>query len=83
MGLRGALRTSDKHKGGGVALQQPNKLTASEYDGTTWSARTYMASTTQRLSVAVQFSAAQEVARREACRWRPTTSGALDGRRGA
>ena len=80
MGLRGALRTSDKHKGGGVALQ--HKLTASEYDGTTWSARTYMASTTQRLSVAVQFSAAQEVARRSACWWRPTTSGALDGRRG-
>ena len=40
----------------------PNKLTASEYDETTWSARTWMAFTTQRLSVAVQYSAAQEVA---------------------
>ena len=38
-----------------------NKLTASEYDETTWSARTLMAFTTQRLSVAVQYSAAQEV----------------------
>ena len=43
-----------------MALQ--HKLTASEYDETTWSARTYMAFTTQRLSVAVQYSAAQEVA---------------------
>ena len=39
-----------------------NKLTASEYDETTWLARTFMAFTTQRLSVAVQYSAAQEVA---------------------
>ena len=40
-----------------------NKLTASEYDETTWSARTWMAFTThERLSVAVQYSAAQEVA---------------------
>ena len=39
-----------------------NKLTASEYDETTWSARTWTAFTTQRLSVAVQYSAAQEVA---------------------
>ena len=39
-----------------------NNLTASEYDETTWSARTWMAFTTQRLSVAVQYSAAQEVA---------------------
>ena len=39
-----------------------NKLTASECDGTTWSARTWTAFATQRLSVAVQRSAAQEVA---------------------
>ncbi len=38
-----------------------NKLTASEYDETTWSTRTWMAFTTQRLSVAVQYSAAQKV----------------------
>ena len=42
-------------------MARSNKLTASEYDETTWSARTYMAFTTQRLSVAVQYSAAQEV----------------------
>ena len=50
-----------------------NKLTASEYDETTWSARTWMAFTTQRLSVAVQYSAAhRRWPRRLACRWRPT-----------
>ena len=43
-----------------MALQQADP--ASEYDETTWSARTYMAFTTQPLSVAVQYSAAQEVA---------------------
>eukprot|EP00964_Phaeocystis_antarctica_P025719 scaffold14479_cov68-Phaeocystis_antarctica.AAC.3 len=45
-----------------------NKLTASEYDETTWSARTFVAFTTQRLSVAVQYSAARRRwPRREAC----------------
>ena len=39
-----------------------NKLTASEYDETTWSARTWMAFVTQRLSVAAQLSMAQEAA---------------------
>ena len=38
------------------------KLTASEYDETTWSARTWMAFATQRLSVASQLSMAQEAA---------------------
>eukprot|EP00964_Phaeocystis_antarctica_P063796 scaffold38316_cov67-Phaeocystis_antarctica.AAC.4 len=38
------------------------KLTASEYDETTWSARTWMAFVTQRLSVAAQLSMAQEAA---------------------
>ena len=59
-----------------------NKLSASEYDETTWSARTFMAFTTQRLSVAVQYSAAQEEGGRGA---RPVgggrpTSGALPPR---
>ena len=56
-----------------------------EYDETTWSARTFMAFTTQGLSVAVQYSAAQEVAEalpRPVGGGQPT-SGALDGRRGA
>ena len=35
------------------------KLTASEYDETPWSARTWMAFVTQRLSVAAQLSMAQ------------------------
>ena len=47
-------------QGGGVARQQADRV--AEYDETTWSARTFMAFTTQRLSVAVQYSAAQEVA---------------------
>ena len=36
--------------------------TASEYDETTWSARTWMAFAAQRISVAVQLAMAQEVA---------------------
>ena len=39
-----------------------NKLTSSEYDETTWSARTWMTFVAQRISVAVQLSSAQEVA---------------------
>ena len=39
-----------------------NKLVSSEYDETTWSARTFTAFVMQRLSVAIQLSAAQEVA---------------------
>ena len=49
-----ALRTA--------AEWRKNKLTASEYDETTWSARTWMAFVTQRLSVASQLSMAQEAA---------------------
>ena len=59
-----------------------NKLSASEYDETTWSARTFMAFTTQRLSVAVQYSAAQEVAEALGLSVAadPRAGGALDGR---
>ena len=39
-----------------------NKLTSSEHDETTWSARTWMTFVAQRISVAVQLSSAQEVA---------------------
>ena len=79
----GSLATKEKMRKG--AEWRANKLTASEYDETSWSARTFMAFTTQRLSVAVQYSAAQEEGGRGA---RPVgggrpTSGALDGRRGA
>eukprot|EP00964_Phaeocystis_antarctica_P015220 scaffold8402_cov63-Phaeocystis_antarctica.AAC.3 len=60
------VRRARARAGGGAALKgaewRANKLTASEYDEATWSERTFMAFTTQRLSVAVQYSAAQEVA---------------------
>eukprot|EP00964_Phaeocystis_antarctica_P024434 scaffold13678_cov64-Phaeocystis_antarctica.AAC.5 len=49
-----ALRTA--------AEWRKNKLTASEYDETTWSARKWMAFVTQRLSIAAQLSMAQEAA---------------------
>ena len=39
-----------------------NKLTSSEYDETTWSARTCLTFVAQRISVAVQLSMAQEAA---------------------
>ena len=52
--LSGVLRTASEWRS--------NKLTASEYDETTWSARTFMAFAAQRISVAVQLSMAQEVA---------------------
>ena len=45
-----------------AAEWRKNKLTSSEYDETTWSAWTWMAFVTQRLSVAAQLSMAQEVA---------------------
>ena len=71
LGLRVVLMLVETFGGLGPALVEElrkgaewraNKLSASEYDETTWSARTFMAFTTQRLSVAVQYSAAQEVA---------------------
>ena len=38
-----------------------NKLTAAEYDETTWSARTWLSFVFQRLSVAVHKAVAREV----------------------
>ena len=50
-----------------------NKLTASEYDETTWSARTWMPFVTQRLSVVSQLPMAQEAALALGLSvWRPT-----------
>ena len=84
------VRRARARAGGGafrkVAEWRANKLTASEYDETTWSARTYMAFMTQRLSVAVQYSLGRTGGGRCA---RPVrvgggrpTSGALDVLRG-
>ena len=56
-GAGGALRR--RHHGGDW---RQNKLTSSEYDETTWSARTWLSFVSQRLSVATQLAAAQEVA---------------------
>ena len=39
-----------------------NKLTSSEYDETTWSARTWLAFVRQRISVAIHYAAAKEIA---------------------
>ena len=59
LGLRVVLMLVETFGGLGPALVEElrkgaewcaNKLTASEYDETTWSARTWMAFTTQRLS---------------------------------
>ena len=60
---RGARGWSDSRSRLRTASEwRSNKLTASEYDETTWSARTFMAFAAQRISVAVQLSMAQEVA---------------------
>ena len=45
-----------------AAEWRANKLTSSEYDETTWSARTWLSFVSQRISVAAQLAAAQEVA---------------------
>ena len=45
-----------------AAEWRSNKLSASEYDGATWAARSWITFVAQRLSVAVQLSMAQEAA---------------------
>ena len=45
-----------------AAEARSNKLTSSEYDETTWSARTWLAFVRQRISVAIHFAAAKEIA---------------------
>ena len=52
--LVGALREA--------AAWRADKLQASEYDETTWAARTWTTFTTQRISVAAHYSAAFEIA---------------------
>ena len=44
-----------------AAEWRANRLTHAEYDETTWAARKWLPFATQRISVAVQLSAAQEV----------------------
>ena len=69
----GGLSPALMHELRAAAEWRSNKLTSSEYDETTWSARTWLTFVAQRLSVAVQLSVAQEAAdRRSGCRWRPT-----------
>ena len=46
-----------------LADERQNRLTAGEYDDTTWSARTWLAFSTQRLSVAIHRAAALEIGR--------------------
>ena len=47
---------------GELAKDRANRLNAGEYDLTTWSARTWMAFSTQQLSVAIHSAAAFEIA---------------------
>ena len=54
--LRG-LRARD----GRVAWARENKLFASEYEETTWSARTWTTFAAQKLSVALHYAAATEI----------------------
>ena len=60
-----------------------NKLTASEYDETTWSARTFMAFTTQRLppSAASAPPSAAAAGPPHLVRRRPDDNGAVSGQR--
>ena len=46
----------------GLAVERDNRLTAAEYDATTWSARSWKAFATQQLSVSLHYSAALEIA---------------------
>ena len=62
-----------------AAEWRSNKLTSSEYDETTWSARTWLTFVAQRLSVAVQLSVAQEAAEALGLSVAPTP-GAVSGR---
>ena len=66
---RGSSPKTVSPNGQGMTLLQrgaeyrENKLTATEYDETTWSARTWMTFVMQRLSVAIQRSATFEISR--------------------
>ena len=58
----GGLSPALMHELRAAAEWRSNKLTSSEYDETTWAARTWLTFVAQRLSVAVQLSVAQEAA---------------------
>ena len=58
---RPVARAHARAAGGSRVAQQQAHL-ASEYDETTWSARTWLTFVAQRLSVAVQLSVAQQAA---------------------
>ena len=45
-----------------AAELRSNKLTSSEYDETTWSARTWLTFVRQRISVAIAFASSHEIA---------------------
>ena len=65
-----------------AAEARSNKLTSSEYDETTWSARTWLAFVRQRVSpvsVAIHFAAAKEIA--EALKMTMATDSRDGGRR--
>ena len=63
-----------------AAAEVENKLTSSQYDETSWSARTWLSFSTQQLSVAVHRAAAWELAGALDCRG---VSGAADPRASA
>ena len=44
-----------------LAEERQNRLSTGEYDQTTWSARTWMSFTVQKLSVALHRAAAMEI----------------------
>ena len=44
-----------------AAAERQNRLTAGEYDVTTWAARTWLSFTTQKLSVALHHAVALEI----------------------
>ena len=47
---------------GELAAERQNRLNSAEYDATTWTARSWMAFSTQRLSVALHRAVALEIA---------------------
>ena len=44
-----------------LAEERQNRLTKSEYDETTWSARTWLSFQAQKISVALQYAVALEL----------------------
>ena len=81
MGLRGALRTSDKHKGGGVALQQADRVGVRRDDVV--GADVHGVHDAAPLGGGAVLGRAGGGEARGLSVAATTTSGALDGRRGA